>query len=63
MRSCGLENFTIEVIEEYEIQEKANERERFWIRVLTCKIPNGYNRSNGGAYKYCKPILNISINL
>ena len=48
MRTCGLENFTIEVIERCETQAQANERERFWIRVLNCRVPNGYNRSNGG---------------
>ena len=31
-----------------ETQEQANERERFWIRVLKSKMPNGYNRTNGG---------------
>ena len=48
MRDCGLENFTIEVIERCETQAQANERERFWIRVLNCRMSNGYNRSNGG---------------
>ena len=49
MRECGLENFTIEVIERCETQAQANERERFWIRVLNCKVPNGYNQRDGGA--------------
>lgn len=48
MRRCGLENFTIEVIEECETPEQARERERLWIKVLKSKIPNGYNRSSGG---------------
>lgn len=48
MRQCGLDNFTIEVIEECATQEEANDRERFWIKVLNSKTPNGYNRSNGG---------------
>ena len=53
MRECGIENFTIEIIEECENQEQANERERFWIKVLKCKVPNGYNRANGGGgYEY-----------
>ena len=55
MRDCQLENFTIEVIEECETQEQANERERFWIKVLNCKIPTGYNRSNGGESGIHKP--------
>ena len=48
MQDCGLENFTIEIIEECETQDQANERERFLINVLKSKLPNGYNRSNGG---------------
>lgn len=48
MRDCGLENFTIEVIERCETQAQLNERERFWIRVLNCKLPNGYNQNDGG---------------
>lgn len=48
MRKCGLENFTIEVVEECKTQKQASARERFWIKVLKCKVPNGYNRSDGG---------------
>ena len=55
MRSCGLENFTIEVIEECETQDQANRQERFWINALNCKMPNGYNRSNGGEGGIHKP--------
>lgn len=38
----------IEVIEECETQEQLNEREKFWIRKLNCKHPNGYNFTEGG---------------
>ena len=48
MRDCGLENFTIEVVEECETQEQTNQREQVLIRELNCKIPNGYNQTNGG---------------
>lgn len=48
MRQCGLENFTIEVIEECATPAQTRERERFWIRALKCKVPNGYNQSDGG---------------
>ena len=48
MRQCGLENFILELIETCETQEQANEREKFWIKVLNCKVPNGYNQNNGG---------------
>ena len=49
MRQCGAENFTIEVIEYCESKKQLNERERFWINVLNCKVPNGYNVSDGGS--------------
>ena len=65
MQDCGLENFTIEVIEECETPEQANERERFWIRVLKSKMPNGYNRTNGGEGHEAKvgtAINNLSTN-
>ena len=55
IRQCGLENFTIEVIERCETQAQANERERFWIQVLNTKVPNGYNRLNGGGCGIRKP--------
>lgn len=42
------DDFTIEVVETCETVEQAKQRERFWIRVLKSKVPNGYNRSNGG---------------
>ena len=64
MRDCGLENFTIEVIERY--QNELNEREKFWIKVLKSKSPNGYNLSNGGegSFRRKKDIhfLNTSFN-
>ena len=48
MRQFGMENFTVEVIEECETQEELNEREKFWIKVLNSKQPNGYNIIDGG---------------
>ena len=47
MRQCGVENFTIEIIERCSTKEQLNERERFWIKVLNSKSPNGYNLSDG----------------
>lgn len=60
MRDCGLENFTIEVIERCENQNELNEREKFWIKKLNCKIQNGYSIASGGQYD-CK-IKKISTN-
>ena len=55
MRRCGLENFTIEVIETCETQAQANERECFWIKILKCTVPNGYNQRGGGSSSHVKP--------
>ena len=61
MRDCGIENFTIEVIEECNTPEQAKKQECFWIKALKCKVPNGYNRSNGGESPYPrKPKLQIT---
>lgn len=48
IREYGVENFIIEVVEECETQKHANARERILIKELDCKVPNGYNRSDGG---------------
>lgn len=63
MRDCGLESFTIETIEEVETEEQAKERERFWIKVLKCKAPNGYNRSDGGEGCFCRKTEHLSENV
>lgn len=49
MRQCGIENFTIEIIEECKTRDELNQREIFWIRALNCKFPRGYNQTDGGA--------------
>ena len=48
IRKYGRKNFTIEVIEECETREQLNEREIFWIAFFNCKVPNGYNYTDGG---------------
>ena len=59
MRQCGIENFTVEIIENCKTQEELNEREKFWIKVLNSKISFGYNRTDGGGgfQKYSQKIL------
>ena len=64
MHECGTKDFNIEVIEYCESQQHLNKRERFWIRVLNSKIPNGYNVSDGGssgANKNKPSILNYEV--
>lgn len=48
IQQCGIENFTIEVIERCATQEQLNEREIFWINALNSKQPYGYNITVGG---------------
>ena len=61
MIKYGVENFSIEVLEECETEERLNEREIFWIAKINCKHPNGYNLTDGGdgnrGFKYTKKIL------
>lgn len=59
MRQCGLENFTIEVVETCGTPEQLRTREMFWIRVLKCKVPNGYNQTDGG--ESCSPKIRRSM--
>lgn len=48
IRHYGVENFTVEVIEECATPEQLNEREIFWIAKLNTKHPHGYNFTDGG---------------
>lgn len=47
MNKYGIEHFFFEIIEEVPIQN-LDEREIYWIKELNCKVPNGYNISEGG---------------
>ena len=49
IRKYGAENFLREVLEVCDTPEQLNERERYWIRELNSKVPNGYNLTDGGA--------------
>ncbi|MCR4661666.1 MAG: GIY-YIG nuclease family protein [Clostridia bacterium] len=42
----GKENFKLEILEECDSQQKLNEREKYWIKIL--KNENCYNISDGG---------------
>lgn len=50
-KKYGRSNFTKEILEYIEDDTKhlrVSERERFWIKQLNSKVPNGYNISDGG---------------
>ena len=44
----GLESFLISVIDEAEIREILNEKEKYWIKFYNCRVPYGYNLTSGG---------------
>lgn len=64
IQKYGWENFKVEILEECEKTAQLNEREIFWIAFYNCKIPNGYNVSDGGSISrkvYC-PIVCVDTN-
>ena len=48
IKELGRENFSVETIEVCFSHEEVDYRERFWIKELDCKVPKGYNRTDGG---------------
>lgn len=48
MRKYGWENFVFEIIDNALTEDVLNEKEMYWIKYYNCKIPNGYNMTNGG---------------
>ena len=48
IKKYGWKNFKIEILEECFNEDELNEREIFWIDKLNCKVPNGYNLTDGG---------------
>ena len=51
IRKYGIENFKTEILETCRTFIELNEREIFWIKKLNCKVPNGYNIADGGAFQ------------
>jgi len=48
IKKYGKENFKKEIICECLSKEELNEKEKYWIKILNCKTPNGYNLTDGG---------------
>ena len=48
IKKYGLEKFDIEVIAEADTEEELNSLEMFFIEFYGCKIPDGYNLTDGG---------------
>ena len=43
IKKYGFENFEVEILSKCDTIEELNEREKFWIKELNSKFPNGYN--------------------
>jgi group I intron endonuclease len=48
MNKYGIQSFTVSVIDSAYSKEILDEKERYWIKQLNCKSPNGYNLTDGG---------------
>lgn len=48
IKKYGKENFRKEILCECSSKEELDEKEKFWIKELNCKVPNGYNIKDGG---------------
>jgi len=48
LNKYGLESFTISIIDYADSKEVLSEKERYWIKTLNCRVPNGYNLTDGG---------------
>lgn len=48
LRKYGLQSFVITIIDIATTKEVLDEKEIYWIKTLNCKIPNGYNLTDGG---------------
>lgn len=47
-KKYGLENFKTEVLRECKTKDELNEWEKYYIKTLNTKVPNGYNLTDGG---------------
>jgi group I intron endonuclease len=48
LNKYGLSSFIISVIDTADNREILCKKERYWISILNCKTPNGYNQTDGG---------------
>jgi len=60
IRQFGIDNFSIEILEEVSTREEAYRKEIEWIAKCDCLIPKGYNQCKGGkatdGYKYSEEV-------
>ena len=48
LRKYGIQSFDVDVIDNAETKEELNEKEKYYIEFFNCKVPNGYNLTDGG---------------
>jgi group I intron endonuclease len=48
LNKYGIQSFIISIIDTAESKEVLDEKERYWIKFLNSKFPNGYNLTDGG---------------
>jgi len=48
LKKYGIQNFSILVIDTAKSIKELNEKEKYWIKFYNCKVPNGYNLTDGG---------------
>ena len=48
LNKYGLQSFDTSIIDTADTKELLDEKERYWIKTLNCKAPNGYNLTDGG---------------
>lgn len=56
LRKYGIDNFSIDILEEVKTSEELKEREKYWILTLQSKTShNGYNLTDGGDGTFGRP--------
>lgn len=48
LKKYGIHNFKIEVIADAKTKQELDEKEKYFIKYYKCKIPSGYNMTDGG---------------
>jgi len=48
LKKYGIQNFEFLVIDNAKSIEELNEKEKYWIKFYNCKVPRGYNLTDGG---------------
>ena len=51
-KKYGADAFIIAVIDHASSKDELDEKENYWIKFYNCKVPNGYNLTDGGEGRY-----------